>query len=172
MQNEDKIRDLAKKLKALADRGIGGEKYNAQQKLDELLKKHGIRLEDIADEKKTDHLLRFKSGQAVIARHVVYLVIGYQKTMYVHKLHPNTSFIFACTEVQYLEILALCQLYFAAWKKEVRTFMRAFIQQNDLALPPDTDTGSSNETSMEERRKIAKLMAGIDQQQRFKKLLK
>ena len=38
----DNILLLAKKLKELADRGIGGEKQNAEKKLKMLMSKYGI----------------------------------------------------------------------------------------------------------------------------------
>ena len=46
MKNE-KYLELARKLKALADKGIDGEKYNAQKQLDKIMKKYGIRMEDL-----------------------------------------------------------------------------------------------------------------------------
>lgn len=46
----DKKRELLQKLKALADRGVGGEKVNAQRKLDEYMRKHGYTLEDLDEQ--------------------------------------------------------------------------------------------------------------------------
>ena len=43
--------ELAKKLKALSDRGVGGEKINAEKLLNDLLKKHGLTIEDVEGEK-------------------------------------------------------------------------------------------------------------------------
>lgn len=43
----DKL-ELIKKIKALAEQGTGGEKYNAQQKLEELMKKYNISNDDLA----------------------------------------------------------------------------------------------------------------------------
>ena len=52
--------ELAKKLKALADRGIGGEKINAEKMLNALMKKHKISIEDIEGEKQEDCNLKEK----------------------------------------------------------------------------------------------------------------
>lgn len=38
----DKQRELLKKLQALAERGVGGEKETAERKLKQLIKKYGI----------------------------------------------------------------------------------------------------------------------------------
>lgn len=40
---DPKILEKARKLKALADRGVGGEKENAQRMLEEYMKKHGLK---------------------------------------------------------------------------------------------------------------------------------
>ncbi len=45
-----KIITLAKKLHALAERGVGGEKINAEYKLKELCQKHNISLDDLESE--------------------------------------------------------------------------------------------------------------------------
>lgn len=49
MENFDLIKKKAKKLKALADRGIKGEKETAQAFLEEFMKKHKLTDEDVDD---------------------------------------------------------------------------------------------------------------------------
>ena len=46
---------LAKKLKALADKGIDGERVNAQKMLDTLMRKHNLTITDIEGEKTDDY---------------------------------------------------------------------------------------------------------------------
>ena len=41
--------ELVKKLRALAENGCGGEKINAQKKLDELMAKYGITDDELDD---------------------------------------------------------------------------------------------------------------------------
>ena len=43
-------KELLRKLRALAERGVGGERQNAQKKLDELIKKYNISDEELEDE--------------------------------------------------------------------------------------------------------------------------
>lgn len=56
-----KIIELAKKLKALADRGEGGEKVNAENKLQQLIKKYGITTEEIEGEQQHDYFFKIKT---------------------------------------------------------------------------------------------------------------
>jgi len=52
-----------KKLKALAERGIGGEKENAGQLLEKLCIKYGISQDDIdSPEERTNHWFKYKRG--------------------------------------------------------------------------------------------------------------
>ena len=51
---DEKIRQRAKKLHALAERGVGGEKTNAQTMLDAFLVKHNLRMVDISTKPKRE----------------------------------------------------------------------------------------------------------------------
>lgn len=48
MESRKKILDKAKKLKELADRGVGGEKINAKTILDNFMAKHNISIDEIS----------------------------------------------------------------------------------------------------------------------------
>lgn len=43
-------KDLLRKLKALAEKGVGGEKINAQKKLEALMQKNGITEDELDEE--------------------------------------------------------------------------------------------------------------------------
>lgn len=47
----DKKKELLKKLQALAERGVGGEKESAERKLRELIKKYNIDEAELAEDK-------------------------------------------------------------------------------------------------------------------------
>lgn len=47
----DKQRELLKKLQALAERGVGGEKETAERKLKQLIKKNGIEEAELSEDK-------------------------------------------------------------------------------------------------------------------------
>lgn len=55
---KDRIVELARKLLALAERGVGGEKENAQFMLDELLAKHGLLITDIEPKTRTRRIVK------------------------------------------------------------------------------------------------------------------
>lgn len=49
---DEKVQAKLSKLQALAERGVGGEKVNAQRMLDKLLARHGITVADLSDERR------------------------------------------------------------------------------------------------------------------------
>lgn len=79
----ERITDKLKKLLALAERGCGGEAENARRLLEEHLRKYGMTLEDICENKtsrrtfkyrnKEDARLSFKSFYRFLAARVKHL---------------------------------------------------------------------------------------------------
>lgn len=49
---DQKIQDKLRKLQALAERGAGGERVNAARMLGKLLARHGLTVDDLADERR------------------------------------------------------------------------------------------------------------------------
>ncbi|MBD9653545.1 DUF2786 domain-containing protein [Pseudomonas sp. PDM12] len=49
---DEKVQAKLRKLQALAERGEGGEKVNAQRMLEKLLARHGLSVDDLADERR------------------------------------------------------------------------------------------------------------------------
>lgn len=71
-----KCLDLAKKLKALADRGVGGEKINAEVKLRELMDKHGFTMLDIEGDKVDYHKFKVMPGYTKLFAQIVVTIVG------------------------------------------------------------------------------------------------
>lgn len=61
-----KYLDLARKLKALADRGIGGERINAEAMLQEVMKRHGITMHMIEGDEVMMHRYEMVRDQQMI----------------------------------------------------------------------------------------------------------
>ena len=83
---DDKKKQLLNKLKALAERGVGGEKETAQRKLQELMEKYEIDENDLSDDKKEKYQFKYKNEfekklikqiNQVITTWFIYLFISY-----------------------------------------------------------------------------------------------
>lgn len=114
-------------IKQLADRGVGGEKYNAEQHLERLLKKHNLLLADLEYDKKDFHT--FKNIEFlqlfVQVAHSVILNCGLYESV-------NGSPMIECTAIKAIEIEAKYEFYQALYKKELRIFTDAFFHKNNI----------------------------------------
>ena len=92
--------ELAKKLKALADKGIGGEKVNAEKMLNDLLKKHNITIEDVEGEKTENYFFKVKPEDSnlfiQIVKRVRYdlKVYGEVPAKKIKELHLKGNYVF------------------------------------------------------------------------------
>ena len=60
----EEILDRLRKMKQLADRGVGGERENAERLLAEIAAQYGINLADLEEEKLEDFYVTLKEVQA------------------------------------------------------------------------------------------------------------
>lgn len=167
--------DLAKKLKALADRGHGGEKTAAAYQLQKLMKKHCISLEEIESESVSDHRFEFKVETKEIFVQVAAMVIGKDVKLYIvergNRKVKNKLYV-SCTQAQALEIESNYHFYHNDYLKQRKIFTSAYIQKNHL-LPPDGGVLRLGELSEEEKRKmkdIANMMDGVHRNTPLKEL--
>lgn len=173
----DKHIELAKKLKQLADKGIGGEKLNAEQMLNNLLKKHNLTLADIEDEVKQDFFLKFTDEYkwrmfSQITSLIDPTISKYgkfpDKLIKTHRLKGN--YIVTCTVAQYIEIQAMHEFYFRLYQAELDVFYTGFLHANRLLLPPDADQKPEDlsDEELQKELRIRKLAQSI-QSEEFRK---
>ncbi len=169
----DKYRELAKKLKALADRGEGGEKYNAQGHLQRLMKKYHISMEDIEREKRD--WLQFRVGRSVARRlffSVAKSVAGHDVDNCKASVHYPSKVWLNVTKLEKLEIEAKYDFYFKAYKEQLELFYYTFLRKNRI-FHRDREGFRVEDLSpeeLEEYRKISK-MADTIEEKPFRKAL-
>ncbi len=136
----NKYLDLAKKLKALADKGVGGEKINAQAMLDALLRKHNITLEEVEGEKENDYYFTLKKDEGILWSQICKRV-NYKLKCYgpfpqnkVKELRLEGNNMVTCTASEYIEIESMYHIYSRLYKEELELFYRAFCHANDLLV--------------------------------------
>ncbi|WP_428067361.1 hypothetical protein [Chryseobacterium gambrini] len=136
--------ELARKIKALADKGIDGEKENAAKLLDSLMKKHNISMEDLEDEKIESFYFQIPSYKHELEYRILHQLVGIfkvkmygrftQKVMREYRLSGN--YMIECSKVVYLEIKAKYDFYCARLEKRLDEFFYAFCMKNDLLVEP------------------------------------
>ena len=166
----EKIIELAKKLKALSDKGVGGEKVNAAHMLEKLLAKHNISHEQIEETERTDHVLMCSKSQIKIMVQIIMMVLGDVK-LYRH-IKKRYHIIVECTNIEFLEIQAIFDFYWREYENDLKIFTSAFIQKNRLLpkSPGTLDTANLTDKEAEEIRKVMRMMDSIDKKDFLKQL--
>lgn len=158
--SDSKILELAKKLKALSEQGVGGEKINAQKMLAAIMKKHNLTIEDIEGEKK--EFAYFKVGvlQSMIWAQVVSSVIGAKFDTYVSKKKRGYRII-KVTAFQAVEIQFRYDFYWKLFKEELQVFKAAFIAKNNI-YHPGSDKLDIDDISKEEYERLKRVQEMAD----------
>lgn len=151
--------ELIKKLKALSDRGIGGEKENATALLNKLMKKYGISEEELQEEKKQRIYVTLKNGaERRICQQILYAYFN-NESIWQHR-NGRTKYWVELTKAQEIEFKYMLSIYLESFYKEQDIFIRAFIQKNKI-FPVDGPVVDIDDLSSEEKGKLirASLMA-------------
>ncbi len=128
---DDRTKRRLIKILALANRGIGGEKINAQNILKKRLEKYGITIDDIDDE-------RPKLPKHYCCKNVYEKKLLHQIFAFVTNTHrPLTSVeakrvYFKATAIEHIEIEAMFAYYRRLMKEENELFYIAFINKHDI----------------------------------------
>lgn len=171
----EKIIQLAKKLLALAEKGVDGEAENALNMLHKLMQQHGITMDMINENDVKEHHFYVEKEKYKIWRQVVASVLGNSTVSYYKgERKKKKSYFIKCTPAEALEIQAKFDFYWAAWEKELKTFTSAFIQKNKLYQKPDeNDEKEDRELTPEELDELYRLyqmMGGIQRHHFVKQL--
>lgn len=151
----DKIIELAKKLKALSDRGVGGEKVNAKKMLDKIMQKHGLTIEDIEGEKKSYTYFNVSEIQHQIFIQTVASVIGAGFELLKDR-RKRKQFVLLLTAFEAIEIQMKYDFYWKLYKDELDIFTSAFIAKNDI-YHPNGNKINPDELSNEEKARIRRI---------------
>lgn len=166
---DDKTRVRIKKLQALAERGVGGEKTTAEKMLQKMLKKNGIKsLEELETDSYEYTLFSYHGKHEIkLLRQCMYKVMGVDSDRTTYRTKETRQKIgIYCTKAQKIEIELEFEFYRNVFYEDLSTFMDAFIQAQ-IIFPPDAPKGDIDECN-EHDLKMALMAQGIDRRQRCK----
>ncbi len=165
MEQHDKVHTLLRKLHALAQRGVGGEKENVEKALRRLMKRHGVTLEDIAEERKERRLFCFKTKEERSFMLQVISSVNGSSGAYTTRRGQRGRFWVELTTSEHLEAVMKIEHYWPMFKEERALFYEAFIQANKLYRKSSDKNKVRAEDLTEEgaRRlmRMAEMMRGI-----------
>jgi hypothetical protein len=129
----DRLKNLIGKVKGLADRGVDGERDSAQNTLEKLLNKYGIKLKDIEQQNKTKRTFRIvnKDDCITVLSQIIWDVVPDAKI----KQHIRALEIYcSLTNEQYIEVSEKYQYYWKLWCEEKQHTLIAFVVKNNLGV--------------------------------------
>ncbi len=127
----NKYIELAKKLNALATKGQGGEKYNAQTALDNLMAKYNITMQDIDED--TRHEAEFYAPKisVMLFFQIVASVTGKGRNVMCSRKNNSHKYI-EVTRAEELEIRAKWGFYKNLFDQQLKRLVHAFIVANQI----------------------------------------
>lgn len=154
---------LLKKIRALAERGVGGEADNAEEILRRLMEKYGVSEDELDEEERRRHDFEYHGKeQEKLLRQVVYKVTGGYAYNLVYRASGRkvkTRLGADCTAAEKVEIEFLFDFYTRLWERERDAFLSAFIQKHKIFTIRDDI--EPQEVSREELLKMQALMLGM-----------
>jgi len=165
---------LAKKLYALAQQGIGGEKENAEEMLERIMKKYNLTLEDLEIETKKVFIYSYKNKeQKKFLMQVLSNVLGRNfrcRELYTSGNHMKYEISLHITDLQHVEISEKYYFFWKAYQEELELFYSAFIQRQKLYSKPepkketeeDEDEPEMSPAEKAKLYRIMQMMAGIE----------
>ena len=153
------------KIKALADRGVGGEAESAKRILARLLKESGVSESELKRGEKTEHYWRYKGPYEY--KILLQLICKYGNNDSVRKQLRRNVLINECSEEDADWITVCFNLYRKDFKVVMDDALRAFIMANNI-YPKQKDTRSFDDLSKEEQeahKRAQRLADGINRTQ-------
>lgn len=168
---DDRTKEKLSRLKALAERGVGGERDNAGKLLDKLLKKYGARLDELDNDQEQDFFFKYsgKEQQALLVQVASFVIDEPEHCYYCRTSggrRSKTNMCIVCTKAQKLEIEFLFDFYKRLWEKEKKTILTAFCLKHELFLKKPTES-DGGKTSPQEIERIKKAMQMLSDEKPF-----
>lgn len=161
--------DLLRKLKALSERGEGGEAINAADKLQQLLKQYGMDESDLECESREKRIIKYGTGQfdKRLLDQVVYMVMG-DVPVYCQLIRGKkvpSVLVVECTMAEQIEIQAAYDFYAHHLNAGLAKYCEAFIQREGI-FPDATKKQGKPTKSVAGDEEITRLYLSIDKHNR------
>lgn len=159
-------RELFKKLKALAEQGVGGEKENAQELLKRFMRKYNVSEDEIDDDILIAYEKKVKNEYDLkLFAQVFYKITGdgsiytYTSTRTGRRLKNLLGY--KCTAAQNIEIEFLFDFYNRLFYKEVDFMLTAFVQKHKLFGVPSEENTDNEKIDYDELCRLLEMMNAL-----------
>lgn len=167
MEDKEKILEKLRKIKALAERGIGGEKEGALKLYNDLLAKYELTSDMVELEEVIRYWIRYDDEiDKKLITQLFYKVTG--DPAYFIKTDKRRRLLgFNCTKFELNEFTFYYRFYKEHLKSELSIFMGAFFSKNELF--PDDNTRVHYESEDKEET-LEEKMAWLDRMEKMRQM--
>lgn len=177
MTSKTEIIEKIRKVQALADRGVDGEKENAARMVERLMTEHDITEEELRDDIMERRWFRYNSKDKFAPKlmsQVMYATVG-SRDKWSRGRKAMTGM--ECTAAEEIEIRARFEFYYKSYQEDLDAFFLAFISKNDIFPTPelveDDEDDEPCERTVEEQARIDKasnMMRGMEKHDYHKQI--
>lgn len=183
---KEEIIEKLKKLQRLADSGVDGERCNAKQRIEEIMRKYGIKDSDLADEEEKVYVYHI---EGIFCWDLLKQIAGVMtkefKIMYLPNVHlprdirasikhfaagKKHNVVMTCTAAQYVELTSKYEIIHRGLKQQADSFFYAFLKENDLLVESDGNAPEPTEEEIEMYERARRMSLGVDRVQVYKQL--
>ena len=157
-----KIKDKASKLRALAERGVGGEADNAKKMLAEYLLDNKLGWDDVFKHNVArEFSVNNTNGESVLLQKVIFSVSPRAKqTIHPHPSDKNRIIIKAAlTDAEKVEVINKQNAFWADFREVVEKAMLAFINVNESHFTPEIENDRGEKMAADETMMMETLMS-------------
>lgn len=156
----ESILEQIKKVKELAERGIGGEKENAKILLDKLLKKYNISFNEVNNEEKDEYIFNYKTN--FDEKILIQCLLKYSKSDDYLTYKQENKIKIKLTKLEWLDVEASYDFYKNLFSKEIDLLFTAFINKHDIFREKNpNDNSKGKELSEQEMESLINMMKGL-----------
>jgi hypothetical protein len=169
------IIEKLKKIKELAERGFEGEASAAKGKLEILLTKYGLKIEDLEDVKVYEYKFKYVTVQErTIILQCISEVTDTPGLRYSHFKDKRKEFFVKLTEWQYVESKAMIDFHIKQFRKELKAQLDALTSAycSKHRLFAASQKSGESKLTMEELARLVAIYNSLDDDAIFRKRLK
>lgn len=173
MRLSEKQKALLRKLKALAERGVGGEKEGAERKLKQLMAKYGVDQLELEEDRVSRYEIKYRGAfEQRLLSQIIYRARNDKEGQYFHRHGPGSKsiLIVECTKAQEIQIRIEFEFYRDLLKEEQEILFEAFIQKHRIFGDSEAEEEIPTLEEMERLERMWAMMAGL-QEKSFTPLL-
>ena len=177
--DREEILNKIRKVQALAEQGVGGEKESAEKRLAEMMEKYDITWEDLGKE---EEIIFWYTAKGKDWKMLINQILGVNEIRHAfvdpHSQTKNSKWLRSCSDrprganvvmicsrAKFIEMTTAYEIYQRSFDEHYESFVYAFLGQNKLLGKPSTNNRELTPEEEQTYRRAVLMMSGVDKAQ-------